>query len=82
MLRSQQRGGERRDPHLAACGKAHDTFAAAYLHGLVLRLPLISVATGGNELITLQTQMIALLEQSSQTVHTPCSTSAEALYHD
>ena len=52
------------DTHLAACSKAHDTFVAAHLHGLILRLPLVSVAACGNELITLQMRIMTPSQHS------------------
>ena len=65
MLKNQHTEVGVRQPHLAACGKAHHTFAAAHLHGLVLRLPLVRVATCGNELITLQTRIMTISERQS-----------------
>ena len=42
------------EPYLAVCREAHHALAAAHLDGLVLRLPLVGDAAGGNQLVTLQ----------------------------
>jgi hypothetical protein len=40
--------------HLAVGGEAHHALAAAHLDGLVLRLPLVGVAAGGDQLVALR----------------------------